>query len=182
MKQSVRIIGGQFRGKILKFPDTLGLRPTSNHIRETLFNWLMHITPNARCLDAFAGSGALGLEAFSRGACSVIFTDTSPQVCRMLKRYTIEMNPQALQVIHTKACAYLANTHLVFDIIFLDPPFDSDLLTLSIKLLETLPRLKPQGYLYIETGDNIELNPEIWQLLKSKKTGQVCYALYQKKA
>ncbi len=111
MKQIVRIIGGQFRGKKIHFPPEAGLRPTPDRVKETLFNWLMHDIPKARCLDAFAGSGGLGLEAFSRGAARVVFVEQSPAVYAYLNKTLAEFNTNKLQLVHQDALAYLKNNY-----------------------------------------------------------------------
>jgi 16S rRNA (guanine966-N2)-methyltransferase len=180
MDQVVRIIGGLYRGKKLHFPATAGLRPTPARVRETLFNWLMHSIRGAHCLDAFAGSGALGFEAFSRGAAHVTLLETSRPVFTQLSRVAQQFASTALSVKHTDALLFLAQQKTSFDIIFFDPPF---------ALLPSLPAecfsqlagcLKPQGLLYLESPHPIALDPLIWRVLKSKQAGQVHYALYQK--
>jgi 16S rRNA (guanine966-N2)-methyltransferase len=180
---TIRIIGGRFRGKILTFPAVEGLRPTSDRIRETLFNWLMHDIQNARCLDAFSGSGALGFEAYSRGATAVVFIESMPQVYRNLQQIARSFNTPNLHVINTSAIDYLQQqpdqSH-AYDIIFIDPPFSQPQLFKCIHLLEKSNLLVKSGLLYVESPHEIKLDPALWQTLKLKKTGAVTYALYQK--
>lgn len=180
---SVRIIGGQYRGKRLSFPSVAGLRPTGDRIRETVFNWLMHDIRNARCLDAFAGSGALGLEAYSRGAGHVVFIEANPTTCRNLQHNITTFHTPKLQLIQASALDYLARkSDAVFDIVFIDPPFDQPELFTCIHQLEQSPTLRQSGLLYVESPQEIPLNPIYWHKLKLKKTGRVVFALYQKNA
>ncbi|NCT57523.1 MAG: 16S rRNA (guanine(966)-N(2))-methyltransferase RsmD [Legionella sp.] len=181
MKQEVRIIGGHHRGKKITFPDELGLRPTPSRIRETLFNWLMNTVRGARCLDAFAGSGALGFEAWSRGACAVTLLEQSRTTSQHLKKQAIAFDTNMLHVIHTDAISYLKNQPPVFDLIFLDPPFGKPQLLLdSIACLEQSSTLRPGGLLYTESSEALTLNPALWETLKFKKAGHVIYGLHQK--
>ncbi len=180
---AVRIIGGRFRGKTLTFPATEGLRPTSDRIRETLFNWLMHDIQNARCLDAFAGSGALGFEAYSRGAAEVVLIESMPQVFRNLQQIATSFHTSHLQVIHASAMDYLRqqrNQSDLYDVVFIDPPFSEPQMFECIHLLEQDNVLVNAGLLYVESPQEIHLDPGLWQPLKLKKAGAVTYALYQK--
>ncbi|MDF1683845.1 MAG: 16S rRNA (guanine(966)-N(2))-methyltransferase RsmD [Legionellaceae bacterium] len=182
MKQGVRIIGGHHRGKNITFPDELGLRPTPSRIRETLFNWLMHSIRGARCLDAFAGSGALGFEAWSRGASDITLLEQSRTTSLHLKKQAAAFGSNMLHVIHTDAVSYLKNQTSAFDIIFLDPPFGKPQLLLdSIASIEKSPTLRPGGLLYTESSQALTLNPALWETLKFKKAGSVIYGLHQKR-
>jgi 16S rRNA (guanine966-N2)-methyltransferase len=181
MKQGVRIIGGHHRGKNITFPDELGLRPTPSRIRETLFNWLMNTIRGARCLDAFAGSGALGFEAWSRGASDVTLLEQSRVTSVHLKKQAAAFHSNMLHVIHIDAISYLQGKTIEFDIIFLDPPFGKPQLLLeSITCLEKSPTLRPGGLLYTESSQALTLNPSLWKTLKFKKAGNVIYGLHQK--
>lgn len=180
MKQTVRIIGGQWRGKKIQFPTVHAIRPTPDRVRETLFNWLMHDIQGARCLDAFAGSGALGLEALSRGAGQVTLLEKTPEVYRYLKQLAPSFNSTKLHVIQADACHFLQHSTLSFDIIFLDPPFASHYLSTCIDLLCHSSLLVSQGLLYVESPNQIALDPANWEVLKFKQTGAVCYGLYRK--
>lgn len=183
MKQIVRIIGGQFRGKKITFPDLPGLRPTPNRVRETLFNWLMHHIQGKHCLDAFAGSGALGFEAWSRGASQVTFIEQSPAACRHLKKYINAFASPALSLVETHTIQYLSrHISAPFDIVFLDPPFDEpSLLKESVTCLEKNNLLVPTGLVYIESDHPVALHVNVWETIKEKKTGLVYYGLYRKR-
>lgn len=180
MKQVVRIIGGQFRGKQLRFPENTSIRPTPARVRETVFNWLMHITRGACCLDAFAGSGALGFEAFSRGAQSVTLLELCKKSCLVLKQQARAFRTGTIEVIQTPAEKYLGSSPIPFDIIFLDPPFNQpELITNCIQLIEKHHLLQPNGFLYTESSAPVILNEAYWQTYREKKAGQVIYALHQ---
>ncbi|MFA5960457.1 MAG: 16S rRNA (guanine(966)-N(2))-methyltransferase RsmD [Tatlockia sp.] len=180
MKQTVRIIGGQYRGKKIHFPESEGLRPTPDRVRETLFNWLMHSIRNARCLDAFAGSGALGFEAFSRGAKRVVLVESAPKVHANLQQIARSFQSDTLSVLRADALKYLQETREQFDLVFLDPPFADNNLPTLIDLLTTSDLLVKGGLLYIESGHAPVLSETGWQQLKFKQAGQVYYGLYQK--
>ena len=179
MKPVVRIIGGQFRGKKLTFPNIDGLRPTPDRVRETLFNWLMNDIHDTHCLDAFAGSGALGIEAFSRGAKEVYFIETNSVAFTHLKALVSSFNTQQLTIIHNNAIDFINGSKESFDIVFLDPPFNSNLLKSALEALEQSPILKPKGLVYIESAEEISPNPAHWRVLKQKRAGLVYYGLLQ---
>jgi 16S rRNA (guanine966-N2)-methyltransferase len=128
-RNSVRIIGGGWRGRRVNFPDVPGLRPTPDRVRETLFNWLQHAVAGARCLDLFAGSGALGLEALSRGATTLVFVEQAVAAARALQEQLIRFggSPKA-RVVEMGAARYLRTPAPAFDIVFLDPPHGRDAL------------------------------------------------------
>lgn len=174
----LRIIGGEWRGRKLSFPDVEGLRPTHDRVRETLFNWLRADIAGARCLDLFAGSGALGFEALSRGAGEVIFVDRNRAAVQSIKNNLRELACTKASAIETDAIAFLKNTDLsVFDIIFLDPPFGKNLLAPALELLSS--RLSDSVLLYMEYERSLML-PELpcqWQLVKDKYTSQLTYQL-----
>lgn len=178
--QCVRIIGGTYRGKKIHFPAIEGLRPTTDRIRETLFNWLMHDIRNARCLDAFAGSGALGLEAFSRGAAEVVFIEHAKEAYTNLKKIVESFNSPKMSVISNDAIKYIQQANTQFDIIFIDPPFANLHLFDCVSHLATSPLLIEGGLLYLESPNELLLDPAHWEKIKYKQTGQVCYALYRK--
>lgn len=180
MKESVRIIGGKFKGKNLSFPAVEGLRPTPQRIRETLFNWLMHDIKGATVCDAFSGSGALGFEAFSRGALYVVLLEKSHQAYCSLKKSAAHFASPQLQVIHQDALEYFKQTTVQFDLIFLDPPFSEHYYEQMIPLLETGSFFQEGGLLYLESPEFLHLNTAHWRCLKQKKAGMVCYGLYQK--
>jgi 16S rRNA (guanine966-N2)-methyltransferase len=181
LNHSVRIIGGIYRGKKINFPDIDGLRPTPDRVKETLFNWLMHDIRRARCLDAFAGSGALGFEAFSRGASQVVMIESSPLAFRALQQTAKTFDKPELSVLNTDARLYLQTTKDAYDIIFLDPPFKSNYLEECLLILATGNCLTKGGLLYIESPNEITVDMAIWNRRKSKKAGQVFYALLEKR-
>lgn len=177
----VRIIAGQWRGRKLTFPDSAGLRPTADRIRETLFNWLMPVLPGASCLDLFAGSGALGFEAASRGAASVVLVERDAVVVSALRENRQRLSAQATQVIQQDARNYLAGPPRPFDVVFLDPPFArAEQLQHAVEDLSHQDWLKRDARIYLETAAKappLSL-PEGWRLLKQKQAGQVRYQLY----
>jgi len=181
VKQTVRIIGGQFRGKKLHFPAIEGLRPTPDRVRETLFNWLMHDIRDALCLDAFAGSGALGFEAFSRGAAKVTLLEKDPGAYINLQKQASLFNSPKLIVKKADSCVYLKQTSNKYDIIFLDPPFEKNYLPQCVELLTNSNSLVTGGLLYIESPHELALDQSIWQQLKLKHAGQVVYSLHKKR-
>lgn len=191
----LRIIGGIWRGRKLTFPDSAGLRPTPNRVRETLFNWLAATVHGSNCLDLFSGSGALGLEALSRGAAEVEFVDSSTVVTRKLqenllllksnsKVWNSSAENQLLSYVKDNAKNNSNNTdnpsQKSFDIIFLDPPFGQNLLAPCIELIVSNKLLSAKGWIYIETGasESIPALPENWHLHREKTAGQVCYRLF----
>jgi len=181
LKQVIRIIGGKFRGKKLYFPDVEGLRPTPDRVRETLFNWLMHDIHGARCLDAFAGSGALGLEAFSRGASQVTFVEKNTTAYAQLEKNIQLFSSDALQSRLQDACDFMRTTKECFDLVFLDPPYLHNLWPACLSILETAAVLKPGGLLYMESPQLISTNENTWETIKLKTAGQVFYGLFRKK-
>ena len=176
----VRIVGGIHRGRRLRFPDSEGLRPTSDRTRETLFNWLQERLPGARCLDLFAGSGALGFEAASRGAAQVDMLESSPRVARQLQENRQLLDCQAVSVHCTDALSWLAREGQPYDILFLDPPFADDLLSACCERLEQGGWLGRDCRIYLEWDlhEPAPRLPDGWTRLKEKQAGQVAYALY----
>ena len=179
-RNSVRIIGGGWRGRRVSFPDIPGLRPTPDRVRETLFNWLQERIAGARCLDLFAGSGALGLEALSRGAKELVFVEQAVAAARALQEQLIRFGGQArAQVAEMGAARYLRSVPQAFDIVFLDPPFGRDALAEYVPLLDEGQWLKPGALVYLENEKKAGVPPlpAHWQLLKSKSAGEVGYHL-----
>ena len=176
----MRIIAGAWRGRRVEFPDLPGLRPTPDRVRETLFNWLQADIAGARCLDLFAGSGALGLEALSRGAAEVVFVETATAATHTLRAQLQRLGGEGRAVVQDLGAArYLRGSATPFDIVFLDPPFGRDLLTESLALLAAGDWLKPGGFVYLEHERSAEppALPDGWQLLRSKAAGEVAYHL-----
>lgn len=181
MRQTIRIIGGKHRGKKLSFPDLNGLRPTPDRVRETLFNWLMHDIRDARCLDAFAGSGALGFEAASRGAGSVVLIEKSPIAYAHLKRMASELNLPQIRLVLSDAINYIQQTAETFNLVFVDPPFsEPHLLQNCIDQLAHSSVLIEGGLLYLESAEELALDKMHWDRIQSKKTGALYYQLWKK--
>ncbi|MBM6550541.1 16S rRNA (guanine(966)-N(2))-methyltransferase RsmD [Marinomonas ostreistagni] len=175
----LRIIGGEWRSRQLPIPDIEGLRPTTDRVRETVFNWLNFEVPGARCLDLFCGSGALGLEALSRGAKDCTFVELNKQVAQQIQQNLKTLNAPQGQVVHSDALSFLQRPSEAYDLIFLDPPFRKGLLDQVIPALDS-QWLKSGAHIYIERESEKELPPlpDNWQLLKEKKAGQLTFALY----
>lgn len=170
----LRIGGGELRSRVIVFPDAEGLRPTPDRVRETLFNWLGQTLYGRICLDLFAGSGALGIEAASRGAERVVMVEKNPLVFRALRDNVKKLACANIALRHQDGLEFVRREAMRFDVIFLDPPFQSDCLP---GLLEILPqRLNDSGVVYVESGAEIEI-PLPWHVIKSGKAGQVWYQL-----
>ena len=175
----LRIIGGEWRGRKLRFPPVLAIRPTPDRVRETVFNWLQGVTPGSRCLDLYAGSGALGLEALSRGAQEVVFVDAEPAVVRHIAGTLHELGCDRGHVVRADAASYLARPATPFDVIFLDPPFAAPVLPEICHRVEAGGWLRGGGLAYLEApaaAGAPEL-PTGWTLLRSKRAGEVGYHL-----
>lgn len=178
----VRIIAGHLRGRKLFVESSSGLRPTQDKTRETLFNWLMHDIAGSCCLDVFAGSGALGFEAYSRGAKSVVMLEVADKLYRRLIEQCHQFDADdCIQVYHANASDVVTAAKQVYDIVFLDPPFASDLLEKSCAWLNQPDWLASGALVYIETHQReAELSiPNNWKILKAKQQGQACYYLCQ---
>jgi 16S rRNA (guanine966-N2)-methyltransferase len=179
-RNRVRIIGGIWRGRRIEFPEVEGLRPTPDRVRETLFNWLQHAIAGARCLDLFAGSGAIGLEALSRGAAHVVFVEQSAAAARSLRTQLERLGggPRA-QVIEAGAARFLRAPGEPFDVVFLDPPFGIGALAEYAPQLENGHWLKAHALVYLECerAAGVPPLPAGWELLKSKSAGEVGYHL-----
>ena len=176
----LRIIGGQWRGRKLQFPDRPGLRPTGDRIRETLFNWLGPHLHNAKCLDLFAGSGALGIEALSRGAAHCDFVDADREAVNAVGHHLNILNAtDSSSVSCDMAERYLRQTEDKWDIVFIDPPFDARLGMSTLTLLASSDRLTEASRVYFETSrSQPEPVPEgCYDVLREKTTGDVCYRL-----
>ena len=183
-KGEVRIIAGLWRGRKLPVLNAVGLRPTGDRIKETLFNWLMPYIVNADCLDCFAGSGSLGFEALSRQAAQVTFLELDKSVAAQLNKnlQTLQCSAQQARVINQDSLQFLKQpqNRPHFDIVFVDPPFRFNLVEQTLSLLVQHNWLKEKALIYVETEkDKKPLTPENWILLKEKNSGQVSYRLYQ---
>jgi 16S rRNA (guanine966-N2)-methyltransferase len=179
----LRIIGGQWRSRRLSFPDAPGLRPTPDRVRETLFNWLAPYVEGAKVLDPFAGSGALYLEALSRGASLGLALDTNATAIASLRKNLDLLECSVGQLQQSDALRYLESQPATpFDLVFLDPPFHQNLLAGACTLLEQREWLNERAWIYTESEtppSTLEL-PANWRLHREKKAGQVYYALWQR--
>ena len=175
----VRIIGGEWRGRRLAVAHGPGLRPTPDRVRETLFNWLAAIVPGARCLDLFAGTGALGFEALSRGACCAVLVEKNNQLARGLEKSRRTLAGGRAQVINADALAWLEKKHEPFDVVFLDPPFHRDYVKKACALLTNRGHLAAAAYVYTETEPGVSVQAPGLTALKQARAGQVEYRLYQ---
>ena len=177
----LRIIAGLWRGRKLSFPDVDGLRPTGDRIRETLFNWLAPEIQGARCLDLFAGSGALGIEALSRGAEVSLMIERDTKAAAQLKMNLELLNTDKGRVLNDNALSVLhkGNTDGPYHIVFIDPPFQLNVWQAVIDALEAGNWLADNATIYIESGRDDEYQPPInWQLHRDKHTGAVSYRLF----
>jgi 16S rRNA (guanine966-N2)-methyltransferase len=182
-RNRLRIIGGTWRSRVLPFGDAPGLRPTPDRIRETLFNWLQMKITGARCLDLFAGSGALGFEALSRGASHVTALELHAGAAKTIAGNAQLLQTEGMQVLQQDALPWLANGPPAqpFDVVFVDPPFASRLQPEICHLLQAHGWLKPCALVYLEAAEALESMtlPAGWVLLKSKRAGEVHYGLCQ---
>ena len=179
-RQQVRIISGRYRRRLIQFPDEKQLRPTSDRVRETLFNWLQNDIGGRRCLDLFAGSGVLGLEAASRGASEVVLVEQSIVASRAINEAIRQLDATAAHCLNQNALDYLKSNETPFDLVFLDPPFATNLADESVLALETGGHLSDNALVYLEQpkkSDPLAL-PKHWNPLKSATAGDVCYTLY----
>jgi 16S rRNA (guanine966-N2)-methyltransferase len=175
----LRIIGGTWRGRRLRFPPQEEIRPTPDRVRETLFNWLGVRVQGARCLDLFAGSGALGLEALSRGAAQVTFVERDATAVQELRARLGEWGATGAHVEQGDAVRFLGTAPQAFDIVFLDPPFASTALAQTSRLLEERHWLSARALIYVETDarSGLPALPQTWEVTKAKQAGAVGYHL-----
>jgi len=174
----VRIIAGEFRGRRIAVPDRADLRPTPDRVRETLFNWLGQTLEGRACLDLFAGSGALGFEAASRGASRVVMVENDRSVFAALEKTRDLIHAKQVDLVLGDAFDYLKKTSERFDVVFLDPPFRQNALP---AVLERLPaRLAPGARVYVEAPAALAPD-EAWRELKRSRAGQVSYQLLERR-
>tara|TARA_B110000858_G_scaffold198464_1_gene265343 strand:+ start:9847 stop:10440 length:594 start_codon:yes stop_codon:yes gene_type:complete len=181
---SVRIIAGEYRSRKLDFPSLEGLRPTADRIRETLFNWLQDSIAGEACLDLFAGSGALGFEALSRGAGQVDFIEQNTQAANSIRSNIERLDAKHGNVVCADAFEWLDRYtpgSKQYGLIFLDPPFKGEALVRAIAKLESTSLLRDGGFVYIEK-EKQSIDDELpngWVEVKSKKAGAVQFGLYK---
>ena len=180
-RNEFRIIAGQWRRRKLHFPPLPGIRPSPDRVRETLFNWLRDHVEGVACLDLFAGSGALGLEALSRGARRVLFVDQERVAVAAIREHLLTLAATQGEVVQAEALSWLGGAPQPFDLVFLDPPFDSDLAAEALARLEQGAWLKPQAFVYQEyaTESAPALSPS-WQVWRESRAGRVGFRLLQR--
>lgn len=183
-KNSIRIIGGELRSRRVEFMDADGLRPTGDRIRETLFNWLQNDVAGATCLDLFAGSGALGFEALSRGAKLADLVESDRRVASAIRDNAARLQLGNCTVVNTTAEDWLrqqAGQEPHYDIAFLDPPFADDRLAETCAKLDASGVMRENSLVYLESDKAVtdKVLPSGWQQIKSKQAGQVYFYLYR---
>jgi 16S rRNA (guanine966-N2)-methyltransferase len=179
-RNEFRIIAGEWRRRRLHFPPLPGIRPSPDRVRETLFNWLRERVEGARCLDLFAGSGALGLEALSRGAAAVTFVDRERVAAAALREHLLALGARGGEVVEADALAWLQRASQPCDLVFLDPPFDSDLGTGVAALLDSGGWLKPGALVYLEhAAEQAPATPAHWTTWRESRAGGVGFRLMQ---
>jgi 16S rRNA (guanine966-N2)-methyltransferase len=178
MRNRVRIIAGKWRSRLVKFPPAIALRPTPDRVRETLFNWLGQRLDGLACLDLFAGSGALGFEAASRGAARVVLVENDRSAFASLRKAKELLAAHSIEIVLEDALRYVAACKERFDVVFLDPPFRQNALA---AVLEQLPgRLADGARVYVEAAEALELKAP-WHELQRARAGQVSYQLFEKR-
>lgn len=182
--RKIKIIAGKWKGRKISVAPQLSVRPTTSRIRETLFNWLNLIIPNSICLDCFAGSGALGLEALSRGAQKVTCIDHNYFCTTALTQTSRTLQAHNIEIIHSNCCYWLKQTKNTYNVIFIDPPFDhSTIIYKVVLLLEKFDHLEKQSWIYIETPRhqnifNAYQFPKHWILYRKQITHNIACHLY----
>ena len=178
----LKIIGGLWRSRRLNFPDQVAIRPTPTRVRETLFNWLQLTIPQAKCLELYAGSGILSIEALSRGAKHVTILDSNKHTVDAIKNnlQLLSVERNRFDCLQAQANTWLAKQKEPFDVIFLDPPFDSHEIDSILSIIENNGLLTELGFVYLETPALIKDLPENWLIHRQKKAGAVHYCLLNK--
>ena len=173
-KGKIRIIAGEYRGRRIAVPDRPGLRPTPDRVRETLFNWLGQSLDGLACLDLFAGSGALGFEAASRGAARVVMVEQDRTVFEALRKTLEAIGARQVELVFDDAFTYLKRSTESFDVVFLDPPFRQNALPAVFRQL----KLEPGARVYVESSEPFAAG-ESWRELRRARAGQVSYQLLE---
>jgi len=173
----VRVIAGIWRSRLIEFPDAAGLRPSPDRVRETLFNWLGQDLTGMHCLDLFAGSGALGFEALSRGAASVVMVEKSPIALEALRKNAQRLGATNLTIVRGDALEFARGTGNRFDIVFIDPPYGSGLQAAALTAVRGL--LTEGGRAYVES-DSLLAGPRGWKILKHARAGRVHFHLLER--
>ena len=176
----LRIIGGSLRGSRIAVPDAPGLRPTPDRVRETLFNWLAPVIEGAKCLDLFAGTGALGIEALSRGAAQVDFVESDAKLAALLRENLVRLKQDA-RVHVVDALRFVAQGDGRYDIVFLDPPFAAEAWTPVAQALAMHERLAATAWIYVESAASATFDvPPNWIPHREGRAGDVRFALYRR--
>ncbi len=174
IQNKVRVVGGKWRGRVISFPSNIALRPTPNRVRETVFNWLGQDMSGKVCLDLFAGSGAMGIEAASRGSEHVVMVESDRKVYSALQSSLQKLRAAQIELLMMDALKFIISDQRLFDVIFLDPPYRLELLS---KVLNLLPsHLTQDGLIYLEAGSSSEPN-EDWSVWRNSQAGRVHYQL-----
>lgn len=185
-RNRLRIIGGEWRSRVVSFADTPDIRPTPDRVRETLFNWLQIPVVGARCLDLFAGSGVLSFEALSRGASSVLALELDPKAATAIRTNVAQLQTANLQLMQKNALEWLQGNSAgqQFDIVFVDPPYAAELYEPCCRLLQQSGRLAPSALVYIEADQPLHMLalPEEWETVRHKRAGAVHYGLCKTRA
>ena len=176
----IRIIGGSWRGTRLSVPDLPQLRPTPDRVRETVFNWLRNHIAGSVCLDLYAGTGALGFEAASRGAAGVVMVEYNHRLVTALQQQAAALATNAVEIVQADAIIWLADTDRNFNLVFFDPPFGTDLLAKSLELLIRKSVLRPGGLVYVEAEQGWVIETAGLQIIKQARAGQVQYMLLER--
>jgi 16S rRNA (guanine966-N2)-methyltransferase len=177
----LRILGGELRGSVLRVGDAPGLRPTPARVRETLFNWLQPVLPGARCLDLFAGTGALGVEALSRGAGEVSFIERDAVAVQALEANLRRLGQDRARVHHADALSFLNGPSRAQDVVFMDPPFDADLWQAAARRLQDGGWLAADAWVHVEWPDRrTPALPANWQVHRESRAGAVRHALFRR--
>ncbi|HUD40400.1 MAG TPA: 16S rRNA (guanine(966)-N(2))-methyltransferase RsmD [Dokdonella sp.] len=178
----LRIIAGRLRGSKLSVPDAPGLRPTPERVRETLFNWLAPTIDGAHCLDLYAGTGALGLEALSRGAAHCVFVERDAALARALADTLARLKVDTGEVVRGDALSWLAQAgERRFDLVFVDPPFDADAWQATLHALEQGGRLALGAWIHVEaSAEQAPAPPANWHLHREGRAGSVRHRLYRR--
>jgi 16S rRNA (guanine966-N2)-methyltransferase len=176
----LRIVAGTLRGSRLAVPPKAGLRPTGDRVRETLFNWLAPIIEGAQCVDLFAGTGALGIEAISRGAAACTFVESDRMLAKLIAENVARLKIDNARVVETDAIGWLGGAPQTFDIAFVDPPFGADLWDETLRRLEG-GWLAADAWIYVESpADAAIATPDTWRLHREGRAGAVRFALYRR--
>lgn len=181
MQGKVRLIGGKWRSRKLDVVEADSLRPTPDRIRETLFNWLSPYVSGAACLDLYAGTGVLGFEALSRGAASVVMVDHNRDVISNLQKQALKLEANAADIVNGDVMAWLSQCQQSFDIIFIDPPYQSRLLEPTIEKLINCGCLNQASLLYVESDGHIDVKNNHVEMIKSGNAGKVEFQLLSSK-